>query len=487
MINEAALKNKCEALKTFQYLNPDNIEKLVNILKQQDDWGLLRINPLYFAEKYGFEENECIEIFIHGAKIGLFDFFYNMICPVCSGIVHHHDDLDQLEEQSFYCQVCSIDVPAFLDGQVEVAFIIHPDIKKLQIDPLKDHNCYFKYHFSDNYKKPDALLAYFSSVIKGFHVFESDETFTCSINGDHAYVYQFINIEYNTACRLFFDKPITEEKKNVEIILLPKGFTPNEIHLPAGTHQVRIRNLTKNRLGFLIHYFHPEELMKICEKYSISAHPFLNAGRLINSQSFRDLFRVQNLSESLGLNVKNLTVMFTDLKGSTSMYDKAGDAFAYKLIREHFSLLFESVRKYSGAIVKTMGDAVMAAFVSPLNGFLCALDMIGKIDKLNEEWKEHGYYIGLKVGLNNGPALTVVNDERLDYFGQTINIAARIQGLAHAGEIYVSDSIYHEADVEKLLEQYGCTAWHEEASLKGVGLPQAVYKICSPCQVKNRP
>ncbi len=198
---------------------------------------------------------------------------------------------------------------------------------------------------------------------------------------------------------------------------------------------------------------------------------------MINNQSFRDLFRVQKLSESLNLNVKNLTIMFTDLKGSTAMYDEAGDMFAYKLIREHFRLLSESVRDHSGAIVKTMGDAVMATFVSPLNGLLCALDMIHKIDKLNREWDRHGYKIGLKVGLNNGPALTVVNDERLDYFGQSINIAARIQGLAGASEIYLSDSVYKDAGAEQLISRHGYVSECEEALLKGVGQPMAVYKI----------
>jgi hypothetical protein len=58
-----------------------------------------------------------------------------------------------------------------------------------------------------------------------------------------------------------------------------------------------------------------------------------------------------------------------------------------------------------------------------LDGFLASLNMLSKIEQLNEIWKDKGYQIGLKVGLNEGPALAVINDERFDYFGQSVNIA----------------------------------------------------------------
>ncbi|MCP4345400.1 MAG: adenylate/guanylate cyclase domain-containing protein [Desulfobacterales bacterium] len=479
-MNKNILQNKLDTLKAFQYLNPNTIDKIGDILYESDDWDLLRINPLRFTKQHEIEENACIDIFIHGVKIGLFDFSYNMLCPLCGGVVQMHHELDELEQEKFYCSVCNEFVPTILDGQVEVAFTIHPDIKKLQTDPLQDRESYYRYYFSANYEKSEELTeCAYSGIIDcfGFEVLKSDEIFTVSVTGNPHHVYQFVSIGYNTSCWIHFDKNEAVEDKNIEINLLPSGFTPSEIHVSDGEYQVKIHNRTKNKFGFLVHRVQREKMLEIVKKYPLREHPFFTASRLINNQSFRDLFRVQKLSESLNLNVKNLTIMFTDLKGSTAMYDEAGDMFAYKLIKEHFKLLSESVRNHSGAIVKTMGDAVMATFVSPLNGLLCALDMIQKIDRLNKEWDQHGYRIGLKVGLNNGPALTVVNDERLDYFGQSINVAARIQGLAGADEIYLSDSVYKDAGAEQLISSHGYVSECEEALLKGVGQPMAVYKI----------
>jgi len=169
--------------------------------------------------------------------------------------------------------------------------------------------------------------------------------------------------------------------------------------------------------------------------------------------------------------------MFTDLRGSTEMYDKAGDVFAYKLVKTHFQILTDTVRQFSGAIVKTMGDAIMATFSRPLDGFLASLEMLRKIEEMNESWKAAGYQIGLKVGLNDGPALAVVNDERIDYFGQSVNIAARVQGLAQAGEIWITQSILDSPGVLEKLSKSDYQSEQRSATLKGVEQATVVHKV----------
>jgi len=170
--------------------------------------------------------------------------------------------------------------------------------------------------------------------------------------------------------------------------------------------------------------------------------------------------------------------MFTDLRGSTEMYDRAGDILAYQLVQEHFKILMESVRKYSGTVVKTMGDAIMATFSNPEDGFLTSLDMMTKIESLNEKWRLKGYEIGLKVGIHEGSALAVVNDERLDYFGHSVNVASRVQGLAKAGEVWITDRIYSNLNVSKLLKEKKIATEMSKATLKGVGEEAIVYKLC---------
>src|SRR6185436_11572622 len=104
------------------------------------------------------------------------------------------------------------------------------------------------------------------------------------------------------------------------------------------------------------------------------------------------------------LSIKNLTLLFTDLRGSTDLYDKTGDFFAYKIVQDHFDELGESIRRNSRAIIKTMGDAVMTNFSSPRHGVRAALDMMARVEKLNERLRADGHETGLKVGLHEGSA-----------------------------------------------------------------------------------
>ena len=96
-------------------------------------------------------------------------------------------------------------------------------------------------------------------------------------------------------------------------------------------------------------------------------------------------------------------------------------------------------RAQLGALVKTIGDAVMASFVDPLDALRAALDMRAQIAQFNAE--AGGDLIGVKIGLHAGACLAVTLNDRLDYFGQTVNIAARVQGLAAGDEIVVTDDV----------------------------------------------
>src|SRR3546814_315803 len=88
--------------------------------------------------------------------------------------------------------------------------------------------------------------------------------------------------------------------------------------------------------------------------------PFLTAKRLLTNQTFRDLYRADTLNIDQRLKIVSLTFLFTDLKGSTELYERVGDLVAFDLVKAHFQLLNDIVAAESGAVVKTIGDAVMA-------------------------------------------------------------------------------------------------------------------------------
>lgn len=480
-MRDSILKQKFETLQTFRILNPDIIQKAESYIKKSDDWKLLRVNPLKFAEEHRLNEDDTVDFFVHAAKVGLFDFAYNLICPMCGGIVHSHHKLDEIEGREFHCVSCNIVVPTLLDDQVEVAFQIHPSLQTNTLDPFQDVENYFRFFFSENFNKSAELRSWIQSTIRGYKKLQPDESYemelTTKIGELQGNLIQIVSIDRNTMSLFSVDPMLPPSNQTYVIDLMEKGMVPSDLKIPVGNHKFIIHNRTRFRVGINILSPNPKEIERIANDYPTIRSPFLTAKMLLNNQSFRDLFRIQKLSPDLNLNVKSLTIMFTDLKGSTEMYDTAGDIFAYRLVQEHFRILTEIVRKYRGAIVKTMGDAIMATFSTPIEGLLASLEMMDRIDSMNLDWKKEGYEIGLKVGLNEGSALAVVNDERLDYFGQSVNIAARVQGLAKSGEVWLSETVWNATGSEDLVSQHGYFFRKQSATLKGVGSPVPVFQL----------
>src|SRR5207249_11108263 len=93
--------------------------------------------------------------------------------------------------------------------------------------------------------------------------------------------------------------------------------------------------------------------------------PFLTAKRLLTNQTFRDIYRTDTLDVDQRLKITSLTLLFTDLNGSTDLYERVGDLVAFDIVKEHFRLLQEIIAAESGAVVKTIGEAVMATFSTP--------------------------------------------------------------------------------------------------------------------------
>ena len=174
---------------------------------------------------------------------------------------------------------------------------------------------------------------------------------------------------------------------------------------------------------------------------------------------------------------RNITLLFTDLKGSTALYDREGDLAAYRLVQDHFVALKKVVRSHSGAMIKTMGDAVMAAFPDGNDGTAAAIGMMGAMRDLigNDQRND----VGLKVGLHAGPALAINAGGSVDYFGQTVNIAARVQGLADAGDICVTGVLNDDDAIPAMLTDAGYQDSSERAKLKGVSAEEQIYRYRS--------
>ena len=209
------------------------------------------------------------------------------------------------------------------------------------------------------------------------------------------------------------------------------------------------------------------------DHYGVTMQPFLSGAEVLSNQTFLDLFDTETIVAGEGLAVRRLALLFTDLQGSTALYERIGDMKAFDLVRRHFGQLRESITGHSGALVKTIGDAVMASFIDPLDALRAALEMRTRIASFNVQ--AGGDLIAIKIGLHAGACLAVTLNDRLDYFGQTVNIAARVQALAERDEIVVSDDVLAVDGAAELVA--GLDVEATTVQLRGVGGEVRVHRI----------
>ena len=215
------------------------------------------------------------------------------------------------------------------------------------------------------------------------------------------------------------------------------------------------------------------ELAALIEERTWSRNA-LTAPEVISLQAFRDLFAEATLRPGDDAGVSQVALLFTDLRGSTELYERVGDAKAYNIVREHFTLLAAIVRDHDGAVVKTIGDAVMASFTDPAQAVRAALAMQAGIASSAHTDRD----LVLKVGIHAGPSVVVTLNDRLDYFGSTVNMSARLQGQSAGDDIVLSHAVAADPAVQEILA--AVPQRQETVALKGFAAPVGFVRLlCS--------
>lgn len=477
MIEHTVLDKKLQALSGFPGLQPQAVTRFGEILAGLDAWDLRRINPFRFAEQHDLDPRESVGLFLHATKVGLFDFAWNLICPVCGLVEYSYESINSVDEHEFWCSVCQMDVSSELDDHVEVSFTINPSVSKLKFDPYTSPAHFHRYFFTENLGYTPQQTAQLLSCMVGIQPILPDRTGVFRFDATPDRAHQITNITLHKALNIALDPAKPAGRPHIEeVAVVPGGFAPEAVTVPPGPVEIHLRNLTRQSMDFLHMGKDPVKMGALMNNLPPFL-PMLSGKKLLNNQDFRNLYRIQELRSDLKLNIRSLTVLFTDLKGSTELYDRLGDANAYNLIQTHFRVLSQAVWNHAGAIVKTMGDAIMATFSSPHEGIRASLEMAEKLRELNASRQIAPHELGLKVGLHEGTVLAVNADERLDYFGQTVNIAARVQGLASAGEIWLTRPVFEANRVAPLLAEQGYRHEQRSVRLKGVSDATTVFRM----------
>jgi class 3 adenylate cyclase len=205
-------------------------------------------------------------------------------------------------------------------------------------------------------------------------------------------------------------------------------------------------------------------------------YPPTTVHELLTIQSFRDWAREQPLPEDEHLEVSRMVIWFSDLAGSTALYERIGDPRGFHLVRDHFEILFDAIQGAEGAIVKTTGDGVMAVFLSGKHALEAALTAHRAVGDFNRgQALSDDKRLSLKVGIHAGPAIAVTLNERLDYFGTSVNLASRLDGLARGGEVVLTEAVFEEPGIEELAA--ACTVESFHTSVRGLSQPLTAYRL----------
>lgn len=456
-----------------QIAQPAIVDAIERFVRDAPDRRLCRVNPLAFAAEHGLDEEQTINAFLHASQLGLFELSWNVLCPGCGGVLDANTSLRTVQSDTYSCALCAAGYEPTLDEMVEVTFTISPRIRHIEA-----HN-------------PEQLspTEYFRQIYWGSGIELPEEGFEAKVDefvlealelppGEKAVISlqlppEFVIIfEPVTHAAQFIDVkgPPTRERQNLTMIF-DRGFRHSEtLEMQPGPLRISVENHTQTRT-----------LPSVCVANDAlhdllgRRRPFLTAKRLLSNQTFRDIYRTETVEVDQRLKITSMTFLFTDLRGSTELYERVGDLAAFDLVKTHFSILRDIVGAQAGAVVKTIGDAVMATFPVPSSALLAAMRMREAMRTLNDERGSEDLL--LKIGIHEGPCIAVSLNERQDYFGQTVNIASRVQHLATSREIFATGAVLDDPGVLQLLAGKGLNPMSQSVALRGVADEVRVFSI----------
>ncbi|MEG4626100.1 adenylate/guanylate cyclase domain-containing protein [Microcoleus sp. w1-18aA5] len=448
-MNIELLKEKLEQLKKRPNSSKGTIDQIENWLTGSHILQRLRINPYYVAGDTVKNVKKITSEFLHGVKAGVFDLHWDIHCPHCNMITEEFKDLADTSEMSF-CPMCEREFKIDLLDRVEVTFSLNKEIEDPQLRPV----C-----------APPPVLQSKLQLVTPLYCTESE----------------IVTLEegrYRYCCPLTLAKGILkvegEETEAIQEIKLQQlagpDFDKKELAVRPGKVKLELTNTEHNLSGLILHSDQlPDEL-------TLEQLPLRLSGmQLLHHPDYKRLFGDQVISERERVKIRAITIMFTDITGSTRMYETLGDTKAYNIVRDHFEIFFESIEKFGGKVIKTIGDAVMASFISNEQAIMTATDAVASFRKYNST-RQQAEWIQVRIGIHRGTALLVNLNNSIDYFGSTVNKAARIQNLSKSDEVSFSEEVYHDQAFLSGLKTAGVSEIQKRVEdLKGIQGAQVTY------------
>lgn len=428
--------------------DPVVADRLRRHLAEARDEDVVKMRPLELADRWGLDRRRTLATFLHATVAGLVVMRWDVLCPNCRIAKAEYATLRDLSPEA-HCEACNIAFSSRFDRSIEARFTVAPTLRRVHGRQFCIGGPMNTPHVLAQGEVEPGAVERLSAVLDA-------GAYRLRARGVRAELV----IDARPAAA---GGPASSV---VEVRLAPDEIRPAHVEVEAGPVVLAIDNAT------------PEPRLAILERH---AWPDTAAtGALIGTfQEFRDLFSTEALAPGLQLGIENLAFMFTDLSGSTALYQRVGQARAFRLVQDHFRLLGGAIARNGGAIVKTIGDAVMATFASPTQALAAALDIQRDVRGLAvPEGVDPARLV--RIGVHQGPCVAVTLNDRLDYFGTTVNTAARIEPRAHGGEIVASRLACGGAEARALLSAAGAQLSEEVVELRGLAEPMPIVRIIPP-------
>jgi class 3 adenylate cyclase len=448
------------------------IEELV---QDAPDRALSRVNVLDFAAKTGVDQESAIAAFLHAARLGIFELSWNVLCPGCGGVLDTGTTLRSVDKEEYDCGLCAAGYQPTLDEMVEVTFTVSRRVRKIAAhdpDELPFAEYFRQIFWGSGIDVPDDFEQLIEEIVLDQVELPPGEKALLSLQLPAEFVLVVDPVTHGTQFLDVKGEP-TRERQSLSVVFDKLRAPTGTLTLRPGPVRLSLENRTDTRIlpGLWVAGDKLHELLG-------RRRPFLTAKRLLTNQVFRDLYGTNTIDADQRLKITSLTFLFTDLRGSTELYERVGDLAAFDLVRAHFQILNEIVATEAGAVVKTIGDAVMATFPTPDRAVAAALRMRDAMNRLkNGDNGRDGHDLLLKIGIHEGPCLAVVLNDRQDYFGTTVNIAARVQALADSRAILATGPVVTHPQASTLLANSGLSPVPQLRALRGIAGELPVYEI----------
>ena len=415
------------------------LPRLIEAIETLPDEEVDRMRPFVFADRWAKDRCEVLKLFLQASQAGLIDLSWDVICPGCRGAPERHESLKNMKLEA-HCPACNIKYDTDFAESVEITFRPNPSIRKVEVVRYCSGGPMNAPHVVAQQQIPPGQARTINLTLQPWRYRVRSLKLTSET---------FLRIERGTTA------------SSATIRLHRPTLEPETLELGPEV-ALTLKNEDSKPITVLIERVAGNEQAA-------------TAAMVIAMNEFRTLFSEEVLAPDTPISVGAVTLMFTDLKSSTMLYEDIGEAPAYGLVRRHFELLTECIAQCEGAVVKTIGDSVMAAFVDPAKAVEAALAMHRAM--ASDNTLRGNPCLSLKIGIHHAPCIAVNMNNLLDYFGTAVNVTARIQKESLGGDIVVTDEVWQDPHVQEVLGKSGLGREEIVTTLRGLSGERTVHRL----------